>query len=371
MKFAVISDPHEISAQQIVQLYKHSGVAFIASVANAIILASFLWPVVAPAPLLAWVFLVATTNAMRFLLARAHAQSNLDLLIQNRWMNRHLLFTAGAGLAWGAAAIFLFPADALPQQVFMILMLGGAATSALPTFAAVPRAYAVYLTCVLGPMALRLAFFEGGEIHSAMAMMVFLYAATLIITARSMHIGLMESLRLHSGFETLAHLDGLTGIPNRRQFDEMLVSEWNRARRSNVPLSLIMIDIDHFKRYNDRYGHQAGDACLRQVAQALSKCCRRAGDIVARYGGEEFVLVMYHTPRDDGYAHAEHLRQAITALQLPHEDSATGYVTISVGAATTVPPADGAPETLLRTADQALYEAKRKGRDQVVWTSMH
>lgn len=371
MKFAVVSDPHEISAQQIVQLYKHSGVAFIASVANAIILAAFLWPVIAAPSLLAWILLVAATNALRFFLARAHLRSHLEVLVQNRWMNRHLVFTAAAGLAWGAAAIVLFPENALPQQVFMILMLGSAATSALPTFAAVPRAYAVYLSCVLAPMALRLAFFEAGDAHAAMAMMVFLYGATLILTARSMHVGLMDSLRLHSGFETLAHLDGLTGIPNRRQFDEMLAQEWNRARRTNAPLTLIMIDVDHFKSYNDRYGHPAGDTCLKQVANTLAKCCRRAGDVVARYGGEEFALLMYHTPRNDGYAHAEQLRQAVAALQIPHDGTAGGYVTISLGAATQVPDANGAPETLLHAADQALYEAKRQGRNHVVLAALH
>jgi diguanylate cyclase (GGDEF)-like protein len=152
--------------------------------------------------------------------------------------------------------------------------------------------------------------------------------------------------------------DGLTGVPNRRHFDETLAREWRRAARSQRPLSLLMLDIDYFKRLNDTAGHQAGDDCLRAVATMLSESLQRAGDVVARYGGEEFAVLLPETDKADAQHLAERLRARVDAA---------GSITVSIGVATVVPPADASGcETLVRNADSALYEAKRAGRNRVV-----
>jgi len=164
----------------------------------------------------------------------------------------------------------------------------------------------------------------------------------------------------------LSATDGLTGIPNRRAFDEALVREWERALRAGGPLSVVMADIDFFKRYNDRYGHLAGDACLRQVAAALKAGVRQGGDLAARYGGEEFVVVLPGADAAAARQVAESLRRRVEALALPHADNPGGaVVTISLGVATTQPARDQAPTALVDQADQALYRAKAGGRNRV------
>jgi len=165
---------------------------------------------------------------------------------------------------------------------------------------------------------------------------------------------------------TLSITDGLTGLANRRHFDEVLRAECARVARLGQPLAVVMLDVDHFKKFNDRYGHQAGDACLVRVAHALAAGTRRAGDLTARYGGEEFSIVLPNTGADEARDIGEALRAAIEALPIEHAGAASGQVTISVGIAVQPAREAGDPDTLMRLADAALYRAKAAGRNCVV-----
>jgi diguanylate cyclase (GGDEF)-like protein len=164
--------------------------------------------------------------------------------------------------------------------------------------------------------------------------------------------------------EVLSSTDALTGLANRRHFATAMEQEWRRSLRSGRPLSVVMVDVDHFKRYNDTFGHPQGDECLRQVAGAL-RTDVRAADVVCRYGGEEFATILPETDRAGALAFAERARHSVLALNLAHPAGATGLVTVSVGLASTVPSPVDTCVALVERADRALYEAKKAGRNRV------
>jgi len=187
-------------------------------------------------------------------------------------------------------------------------------------------------------------------------------------------IGLLHDITHHKqsedALQRAAMVDPLTKIANRRHFDSFLEKEWQRSMRSGQPLSLVVLDVDHFKLYNDTLGHPAGDACLQQVAQAIASHAMRTTDLAARYGGEEFVLLFAETPADAARLLAEAIRAHIEALQIPHPRSTTSaWLTVSIGVATILPHQLDNTESLFVAADRAMYVAKENGRNQVRCTS--
>ena len=166
--------------------------------------------------------------------------------------------------------------------------------------------------------------------------------------------------------QRLSSLDGLTGIANRRSFDETVHKEWQRAMRNSKPISLIMLDIDFFKLYNDHYGHQGGDDCLKKVALGLKAGIHRETDFLARYGGEEFSVVLPDTELDGAVTVAETMRESIVSLEISHAKSTVcDFVSISIGVSSVVPLQGTEPDILIGAADQALYKAKENGRNRV------
>jgi len=164
----------------------------------------------------------------------------------------------------------------------------------------------------------------------------------------------------------LSFTDGLTGIANRRRFDHVLDQEWKRGGRSRAPLSLCILDVDHFKRFNDAAGHLAGDDCLRRIAAAAAASLNRPGDLVARYGGEEFALVLPETDGAGAQAVARRVQATVAALAIPHPDSGVApLVTVSIGVATALPGTQAGPALLVEAADRALYRAKDLGRNRI------
>lgn len=168
--------------------------------------------------------------------------------------------------------------------------------------------------------------------------------------------------------EHQSSIDGLTGIANRRRFDEFLDQEWRRAIRNKTSLSLIMMDIDYFKLFNDNYGHLVGDDCLKQVAQTLTEAIYRSSDLVARFGGEEFMCVLPDTDIVGAVNIAKRFRESVETLDIRHDYSpTTDHITISLGVATTSPSRQLPPTSLIDDADKQLYKAKRTGRNRVVY----
>ncbi len=174
----------------------------------------------------------------------------------------------------------------------------------------------------------------------------------------------LEVMNLH--LEALAATDSLTSVANRRSFDRTCEREWRRSVREQLPLSLLLLDVDYFKAFNDLYGHQAGDACLRQVAAIVTSAAKRPGDLVARYGGEEFAVILPNTHLDGAIHLAETIRSAVDERQLLHEGSTTRNITVSIGAACLIPNHEENMSCLTAAADRALYAAKRAGRNKVL-----
>tara|TARA_R100001143_G_scaffold63562_1_gene71937 strand:+ start:17203 stop:19110 length:1908 start_codon:yes stop_codon:yes gene_type:complete len=175
-----------------------------------------------------------------------------------------------------------------------------------------------------------------------------------------------ELEQVNNRLETLSLSDGLTGLANRRRFDEVLAAEWARSTRTTQPMSVLMLDVDFFKPYNDHYGHQQGDDCLRRIAGVLKTRIHRVTDLAARYGGEEFSIILSSCTEENAARIAEQMRMEVESLQIPHSHTEAGIVTISIGVATQVPQAGVAAAELLRHADIALYNAKHQGRNKVV-----
>ncbi|MBF0611286.1 MAG: PleD family two-component system response regulator [Magnetococcales bacterium] len=177
----------------------------------------------------------------------------------------------------------------------------------------------------------------------------------------------LEMKRRGDLLEELAIRDALTGIANRRRFDQFLAYEWERSQRYQRPFSLLLVDVDHFKLYNDHYGHGEGDHCLRQVAEAIARAMPRSIDLACRYGGEEFACLLPETSSPGATKVAERILNHVRALAIPHQASLVeNHVTVSIGVATLLPKADMAMKKLVELADQNLYQAKHQGRNRVV-----
>ena len=187
----------------------------------------------------------------------------------------------------------------------------------------------------------------------------------LIVKARvNTHVKLY---RYRRQVEEQSMTDQLTGVANRRRYDRYSLTKWNEAARLNVPFSICMFDIDHFKMYNDTFGHPAGDKVIAAIAKTISSHLKRSTDFVARYGGEEFVAISMGDPSKKLFEHLQKVRQAIEDLHIPHNPTVSEWVTVSVGGVTVVPEARDTYDVYLKIADTMLYDAKKHGRNRVVW----
>ncbi len=216
--------------------------------------------------------------------------------------------------------------------------------------------------CVMPQMGTRLYIaIDAGPIYDESGKLVAVVETLRDMTAQK---------QAQDELQRLATRDGLTSVANRRCFDDTLDMEWRRASRESRALSLLMVDVDYFKRYNDTYGHQGGDECLRQVAAAMTGAVQRASDAVARYGGEEFAILLAATEPEGALIVAERIRAAVEALALPHSGSEIAdHVTVSIGVASVPATHSGMPAELVAAADAALYRAKHQGRNRAVLTA--
>ncbi|PPQ38001.1 GGDEF domain-containing protein [Rhodopila globiformis] len=301
------------------------------------------------------------------------------------WVWRSLIGGWLTALGWGAWSVVIL---AEPQKTLVIMIIGAQSACVI---GAAARNNAVrliaggqifltltpLLACCLVADNVYLnvyAAFVAVHILAALELARFLNQKTLRLLLqdeeKSALVAKLEAARqelevINQHLETLAATDALTGVANRRAFDLEAVRAWRHCARDQAPMSLLLLDIDHFKAFNDFYGHQAGDDCLRDVAAAVASMLHRSGDLLARYGGEEFAVILPHTDLDGAVVIAEQARAAILARALIHDASELGVVSISVGAACLTPALETRVEQLTALADTALYTAKRSGRNRV------
>jgi len=253
-------------------------------------------------------------------------------------------------------------------QTLLALLLGAALGAAVCGFGFAPHTeWPTVLVCILGLTAYvlevgHIAYLRNAQLRATRAQLRLRERALVDANAR-LQKSLEENDALRRDLAEQASRDPLTNLYNRRYLAGALPREMQRCERESKPLALVIMDLDHFKHYNDHYGHAAGDACLKAVARAIQASAKRSGDLAARFGGEEFVLLLPDTDASQALAVAEALRQSVAAMALPHAKSPLGRVTLSLGVAVSLPQARLGAEALLHSADTALYAVKKAGRN--------
>jgi diguanylate cyclase (GGDEF)-like protein len=354
----------QILADQVAALYSQVIPSMIGNLAIGLLTTILFYNKIDQGLLLSWFAVVVAINLGRGALALAYNSTTVPIEEALRWMRYFLIGVLMSGMAWGSTCL-LFAGTLEHEQHYVLgFILGGLAGGAAPILASVRGAYILFLLTTMVPVVLMLLR-QGDLTSQTMAGMFTVFILIMLMTAIRIHRLMRDSIVLRHQLDHMAHIDQLTGIPNRRSFDEHLELEWGRARREQYPLSLIMIDIDHFKPFNDNLGHQAGDVALQKVAKILHAEARRPGDIAARFGGEEFGLLLPHTDKTGAGEIAEHLRRNIQTLAIPHPAAPRAYLTISLGISCAKPSCGHSLDELISQADAALYEAKAAGRDRI------
>lgn len=351
--------------RQVVDLYRRGAVPPLLSLLCACGLVGLLWPSVSAPAVAAWLLTHGALSVGRVWLARRFMRERVVETQLARWRANYVNAALVTGLVWGVGSTLLLAGSGREQQLLAWVVLVAAVLVEFPALARLGRPFGwLLIAALLAPLALSLL---GPQPAAAAAGGLVLLAFSSALAGAELHRTYVDGLTLQVEFARLARFDQLTGLANRRHFDETLAGEWQRALRQRGEVALIIFDVDEFKRYNDHFGHPGGDACLRRLAAAARELVHRPSDLVVRMGGEEFAVLLPLTPAAGASAIAEMLRQAIENLRLPHApDARHPVVTISAGVATLRPDSGLHYDELVKAADAALYAAKHAGRNCVM-----
>jgi diguanylate cyclase (GGDEF)-like protein len=316
--------------------------------------------------LLIWILCLLGVCLSRVFIAWLYSQHRHNEKYSTRfWYNLYFAGTELSALAWCTASIFFFPTSSVNSQLYLVALLAGLIHGAGQSQAPFRLIHFIYSTTIMVPLILRF-FLMGSYYYGTFAFALSFLIAGITISTRKMRRYLIESLELRYEISQMAHIDALTGLANRRHFDIFIYQEWSKAQREGSPISMLMVDVDFFKLYNDVYGHQSGDQCLRRIAEAINKVTHRPSDLVTRYGGEEFAVILPNTPLHGAMKVAEQMRQDVGALLIEHSKSPVAhFVTVSIGVAVMTPGKDNQPNELVAASDEALYTAKNSGRNRI------
>lgn len=375
-------EERSIYAEQVRILYSQLPTALVGGCVIAGLLTWILLDIANPLTLTLWAATLFAVLAYRTPWYFAFNKAQPDEQAIRRWGRRYLWMTSLNAFVWAAAPWLFIDPTQTEFALIIVLWIFGMSAASISAYAVHMHAMMAFILPVTLPTILCLLV-KPIPYGVQLALALSAYVVVVLRAANPISRAMVDSIRLNLQMKSeieerklaqkklslLAKQDALTGLANRRHFDETLIHEIQRAEREHYPLSLILIDIDYFKSYNDNYGHPAGDSCLQQVSHTIMQQLKRPADLAARYGGEELALVLPHTSNSQAFALAESLRKAILALRIAHVGSqltGTNYVTISAGIATLNANEHGTSEQLIQAADERLYQAKAQGRNQVI-----
>ncbi|MEO0424606.1 MAG: diguanylate cyclase [Pseudomonadota bacterium] len=363
-ELSVDTYPQELR-ERLTYLNAQLGSGLASNVMGTIIVAALVWPYVPSASVLTWVTLVLCVTGYRWRLRRGLPDlESASVSDMSRAWSRLRAGIVASGIAWGSASVLAFPAGSALHQAAFVMVVGGMTAGAVPMLAVRFTPYAISCLTVLLPMAVRLAA-EGTGTHLVLGGTTLILIVMMLRSARNFSRLFQESARLRARLERQASIDSLTGLANRREFDRVAEREWRAASRSRSCLSVLVLDADYFKAYNDHYGHVQGDDCLWQISECLRGSLHRPKDLAARIGGEEFMVLLPDCAAEGALEVAQRIRDTVRARAIPHVRSPiTDKVTLSIGTASTVPSPDTHLRQLIERADRALYKAKGSGRDR-------
>lgn len=314
--------------------------------------------------LLAWFATMLVFNVLRWVVGRRFPDGPLTDAELRRWEQRFIISVIFSGLLWGFAGGFFFMPGDSGHNFFLALLIIGMAAAAATSLSYHRTAYPAFFLPAVTPIAVFLML-EDGMAENATGWITPFYFLLMYLLSRHIYQAAHASILARIEHQHLAYYDHLTGLANRRAFEEILENEWLRGLRTPHPLSLIIADIDDFKHYNDIYGHAIGDEVLQAMSRMIEDRVRRGADLVARIGGEEFAVILPETDLAGAKALAEQIHQQCHALEsVPERIARTP--TLSVGVSACVPQQTDDVKNLFQRADKALYEAKKRGKDQVV-----
>ena len=292
------------------------------------------------------------------------------------WANKHILLTTIINTIWGAAGFILLPED-FPHQVLLASILFSVLLISIPVLSISRFAYSIQLFAVLTPLLVSLMIKPSYLVNGFLLPTgILIFAGTLFSVSEYIHRMLMDLRDSQSSLKKQANTDTLTQIANRRAFDQTFKNEWRRTTRDELPISLLLIDIDSFSLYNETQGQRAGDNCLKSIASCMEVVTRRPADLAARYSGEEFAVLLPNTTMENATMLGEKLRAKVEQLQIPHPSSEHEVVTVSVGVSCCAPKTEEEkakaedddvmfPAMLMNAADNAMFLAKKQGRNRV------
>ena len=379
-------DSKRIMTEQVRLLYKRAPAVIPINILIAGILSIMLLPVVSDVKILTWFAIMTIWCIIRFIVLKMILNKSDFDADPKKLIDIFTISVFITGIMW--VSVFFEFAFSVPDVyiVFIIFSLGGMSVGAVASMVSVPRVFFAYICPMVVPPTV-VFLFQGNALGFAMSSMMLIYFISISSTYMQSHRLAKESIQLQIDKDeliqnlkhtnqnlevandkvlALSNTDELTQLSNRRQLDVILAKEWGRAVRSQLPIAFIMFDLDFFKDYNDTFGHQQGDECLKKISAVLRQTFKRPGDCIARYGGEEFAAILPDTTLEGAAKMASHVLGEILALRMPAANTkASAFVTMSAGVACMVPFQDDEMVHLVSKADSALYRAKQAGRNRL------